>query len=125
MLFDERLKDRTRFIRLHVELIMWGDDFIDIGIEEPEKPTVSWFSVCDGGSVESRGEKDISREKFEKAIDYIYSVDFPVQEDDETSLSWELQCLDENGDSLTGLEFGNWDRVVLNDIISKATKNNK
>ena len=38
MLFDAQAKDRTRFFSLHIELIMWGDDFLDIDAENPAEP---------------------------------------------------------------------------------------
>ena len=93
MLFDAQAKDCTHFFSLHIELIMWGDDFLEINAENPEEPIVKWLSLCDGGSIENEGSKSISKETFDRIIDYIYSVDFPDHEDDEMNLQWEINYI--------------------------------
>ncbi len=117
MLFDAQAKDRTRFFSLHIELIMWGDDFLEIDAENPAEPIVKWLSLCDGGSIENEGSKSISKETFDRIIDYIYSVDFPDHEDDEMNLRWEILCLDTNETNAASIDFGYWNRDVLIEIV--------
>ena len=38
MLFDAQAKDHTRFFSLHIELIMWGDDFFEIDADFSHNP---------------------------------------------------------------------------------------
>ena len=117
MLFDAQAKNCTRFFSLHIELIMWGDDFLDIDAENPAEPLVKWISLCDGGSIENEGNKSISKETFDRIIDYIFSIDFPDHEDDEMTLRWEILCLDSNETNVAGIDFGYWNRDVLIEII--------
>ena len=66
MLLDAESKDRTRVFSLHIELIMWGDDFLDIDADNPAEPVVKWLSLCDGGSIENEGCKSITKETFDR-----------------------------------------------------------
>ncbi len=117
MLFDAQAKDRTRYFSLHIELIMWGDDFLEIEAINPGETMVKWLSLYDGGSIENEGNKCISKETFDKIIDYIFSVDFPDHEDDEMNLRWEILCLDTNKINVSGIDFGYWNRNVLIEIV--------
>ena len=113
MLFDANAKDNTRFISLHIELNMWGDDFLDFDASNPTKPEIRWVSLCDGGDVEDQGSKCITKEDYHRIMDYIYFVDFPNQEDDEMNIKWEILCFDANEDCIAGIDFGYWNKDVL------------
>ena len=117
MFIDHQAKDCTRYLSLHIELIMWGDDFLEIEASNPAEPKAKWLSLCDGGSIENEGNKSISKDTFDRIIDYIYSVNFPDHEDDEMNLRWEILCLDTNENNVAGINFGYWNRDVLIEIV--------
>lgn len=117
MFLNTKLKDKVCHMSLHIELIMWGDDFLEFS-KEFDETAVNWLSICEGGDVDDKGDKQYSREVFTSLIDYLFSIDFPEQEDKEMNLSWEILCFDENEDVVISVPFGYWKREVLIDIVS-------
>ena len=103
-------------ISLHLELIMWGDDFLQIE-RNGEDFSANWVSICEGGDISDKGTLTITKQAYEKIVDYLFSIDFSEQEDKEMNLSWEIRCFDENDDEVVGIPFGYWNKEILSDII--------
>ena len=111
-------KDQTTCILIHAELIMWGEEFLKIIDNKDGSVDVRWFSMMDGGSIAGQGEKTVLDVDFVAIKNYVFTRDFPDNEDEGMNISWELQCGDQNDDALTYLEFGYWNKDLLRSIIT-------
>ena len=118
MIFNADKKNIVSSLSIHVELIMWGDDFLNIEMNNADEPEVSWFSICEGGDISEKGTKKMDKGTYSKIIDFLFSIDFPEQEYSETNQSWEIQCADANGNEVASTGFGNWDKNVLTTIVN-------
>lgn len=119
MRFVSETKSIVHGLCIHLELIMYGDAFLNIE-KTDEGTTVHWLSLCDGGDLADKGEKCYSAECFVCIVDTLYDTDYPEQEDKEMNVRWEVLCFDRNGDQITGTEWGYWNRDVLVKIIQSV-----
>ena len=117
MRFSTESRDNIFGICIHLELIMYGDVFLDIKNLLDEGTKISWLSLCDGGDIADEGEKIYPPACFAEIADNLYSSDFPETEDNEMYVSWEILCFDQNNEQIDGTTFGTWNRELLCRII--------
>lgn len=116
MRFDSEAKSEVYGICIHLELIMYGDAFLDVKRTD-EGMTVNWLSLCDGGDLADKGEKSYPTECFASVVETLYDLDYPEQEDKEMNVSWEILFFDQDGEQIAGTDWGYWDRDMLIKII--------
>ncbi len=123
MLFSTEEKGKIVAIAIHAELIMYGEEFLNI-VNKPDegKVEISWLSLEEGGSINAQGEKNFSNEKFEQVIDDLFKIELPEHENEEINVSWEIQFLDQKGTVVGGLEFGNWEIDILSNMLGAMQK---
>ena len=118
MFFNPEAKRSTSSISVHAELIMYGDVFIYISKDGDKGITVNWLSLCDGGDIADRGEKSYSDVSFQDIVDHFYGIDFPEQEDENMNVSWEIQCYDQDEETVVEHSSGYWRREMITGIIN-------
>lgn len=118
MRFESETKNKVQRVSIHLELIMYGDAFLDVN-KTDDGMIVNWLSLCDGGDVADRGERCYSADCFASVVDSLYDVNYPKAEDKEMNVSWEIMCFDQDGEQIAGTEWGYWDRNVLIKIIQE------
>ncbi len=106
-------KELVTTIWIHAELIMYGDAFLTIYKKDQGEIDVDWLSLCDGGTIADKGEKTYAGVDFQKIRDYLYSIDFPEEEDSEMNVSWEVRCGSPEDEEIDNVEFGYWNRDVI------------
>ena len=116
MYFASETKTKICEIWIHLELIMYGDVFLNIA-KTNEETKIEWLSLCDGGAVADKGEKNYSKDCFSGIVDALYGINFPEQVDEDMHVIWEIQCIDRDDNQVAGIEFGTWKEDVLNKIV--------
>ncbi len=116
MYFAPETKKKIHGIWIHLELIMYGDAFLNI-TKTNEGIKIEWLSLCDGGAVADKGEKNYSDDCFSSIVDAMYAVEFPEKVDENMHVIWEVQCVDQDENLMAGIEFGTWKEDVLNKIV--------
>lgn len=111
-------KEQVTMIWIHAELIMWGDAFLTICKNIQGGIDVDWLSLYDGGGIAEKGEKYYSDVSFQKIIDYLYSLDYPEQEEPGMNVSWELRFGSWEDEEIDNIEFGCWERAVIAGVVA-------
>ncbi len=123
MLLSTEEKEKIVAIAIHAELIMYGEEFLNI-VNNPNegKMKITWLSLEEGGSINAQGVKIYSNEIFEQVIDDLFKIELPKHEVEEMNLSWDIQFLDQKGTVVRGLEFGNWEIDILSNMLGAMQK---
>lgn len=117
MLFNQNMKNTINSIRIHAELIMYGDEFLEIS--NTDGVVFDWLSLCEGGSIASKGSRSYPNVEFRKIVDCLISAcdDFSRQECEEANVGWEIQCTNQEDELVASIDFGYWDKSTIIKII--------